>query len=125
MSNKQNLTVFLDNVGRTIIGTDVSSQEDTNVIKLKNPALVHVQPNTQTNQLQLQILPLFFREFQQDKDSCTVWSFSKSNITLADSFAFAEQFYNQYEQMFKPLPSAPEASSSEEVVKLFDDEEKK
>ena len=52
MSNK--VVVFLDNIGRSIIGT-VVSESDTHM-NVENPAIVHVLPNQQTNQLQLQIL---------------------------------------------------------------------
>ena len=115
------LTVFLDNIGRTIIGK--VTKEDKDVLSIENPALVHVQPNTQTNQLQLQILPLFFREFQADKAQPTVWNFKKQNITTSDSIPFAIQFEAQYEQMFRVVEAAPPTPSKEpEVVKLFDEE---
>ena len=58
-TNTKPLTVFLDTIGRTIIGKVAS--DTTDVITVVNPAVVHVQPNPQTNQLQLQILHLFFR----------------------------------------------------------------
>ena len=111
------LTVFLDNIGRTIIGK-VAKQDDS-TLSIENPALVHVQANPQTNQLQLQILPLFFREFQSDRTQPTVWNFRKSNITVSDEISFAAQFLAQYEQMFKVVEQVPQ--SNPEVVKLFED----
>lgn len=113
------LTVFLDNIGRTIIGK--VEKETSDVLVIQNPALVHVQPNTQTNQLQLQILPLFFREFQADKSQPTVWNFKKANITTCEDIPFAIQFEAQYEQMFRVVEEAPQPSNPE-VVKLFDQE---
>ena len=121
MSNpNKELVTFLDNIGRTIIGK-VVDQNDTK-ISIENPALVHIQPNPQTNQLQLQILPLFFREFQADKTQPTVWHFNKSSITLSDSITFAIQFTAQYEQLFRVVetPSAPQKEP--EVVRLFEDD---
>lgn len=122
--NKQTkpLIVFLDNIGRTIIGK--VTKEEADIISIENPALVHVQPNTQTNQLQLQILPLFFREFQADKAQATVWNFKKQNITTSESIPFAVQFEAQYEQMFRAADSNVPASPQKdpEVVKLFDEE---
>jgi hypothetical protein len=121
--NKQTkpLTVFLDNIGRTIIGKVV--KENAEAISIENPALVHVQPNTQTNQLQLQILPLFFREFQADKAQATVWNFKKQNITTAEPIPFAVQFEAQYEQMFQTIDAAAsKPAKNPEVVKLFDEE---
>jgi hypothetical protein len=119
METKNNkLTVFLDNVGRTIIG-NVSKETEQHLI-IENPALVHIQPNMQTNQLQLQILPLFFKEFQSDKSNSTHWTFNKSTITMSSDVTFAEQFIAQYNQLF----GTPSTSKNPEVVKLFDDEEK-
>ncbi len=119
METKNNkLTVFLDNVGRTIIGNVVTETEQHLVIE--NPALVHIQPNVQTSQLQLQILPLFFKEFQSNKSDSTNWTFNKSSITTSSNIVFAEQFVAQYNQLFNIAPT----TKSPEVVKLFDDEEK-
>lgn len=112
-----NLIVFLDSIGRTIIGKSVKDDKET--LSIENPALVHIQANPQTNQLQLQILPLFFKEFQQDKAASTVWHYKKSNITLSDSIVFPPQFLAQYEQLFA-VPAAP-VQREPEVVKLFDE----
>lgn len=119
--NNKTLTVFLDSIGRTIIGKTVS--EDATTLTVENPALVHVQPNVQTNQLQLQILPLFFREFLKDRTQPTTWAYNKNNITPSGSLEFAEQFYAQYEQIFKasPQPASPPEGETN-VVKLFDEE---
>lgn len=121
MSNQNKpLIVILDNIGRTIIGK--VEKETPDVLSLENPALVHVQPNVQTNQLQLQILPLFFREFQADKSQPTVWNFKKNSITTSEEIPFAIQFQAQYEQMFRdPQEQVPSQSSNPEVVKLFDE----
>ena len=98
MSNTNNkIVVFLDSVGRTIIGR--SSKDEGGILAVENPALVHIQPSPQTNQLQLQILPLFFREFQEDKSKSTVWNFNKSAITIADDVDLSPQFVAQYQQI--------------------------
>ena len=119
MSNtNKELTIILDNIGRTIIGK-IASQDDA-VLSIENPALVHIQANPQNNQLQLQILPLFFKEFQADKNQPTIWNFKKANITTAESIPLAVQFTGQYEQMFQPAAAAPQGEPK--VVKLFDEE---
>ena len=115
-TNNKPLTVFLDNIGRTIIGK-LLSKDDTSFV-VENPALVHIQPNSQTNQLQLQLLPLFFKEFQADKSAPTIWNYRTSNITVSEDIAFAPQFAAQYEQLFQVAPPAQPTK----VVKLFDDE---
>lgn len=116
MSNK--LTVFLDSIGRTIIGKLVDNDPDETILRVENPALVHIQANPQTNQLQLQILPLFFKEFQSNKTDSTVWNYKKANITIAENIEFAPQFFAQYEQIFQP-PQPPQGEPK--VVKLFDE----
>lgn len=119
-TNTKPLTVFLDTIGRTIIGKVAS--ETTDALAVENPAVVHVQPNPQTNQLQLQILPLFFREFQADRNQATVWNYRKANITTCDDVTFAVQFISQYEQMFRVVEAAPPAPEPQ-VIKLFEDDE--
>jgi hypothetical protein len=120
-TNSKPLTVFLDTIGRTIIGKVVTETDE--VISIENPAVVHVQPNPQTNQLQLQILPLFFREFQADRNQPTVWNYRKSNITLSEEVTFAVQFISQYEQMFRQVEATPQTPPEPQLVKLFDEEE--
>lgn len=120
--------VFLDNVGRTIIGKVI---KDTDLIlAIKNPALVHITTNAQTNQLSLQIFPLFFKEFQVDKSESTIWNYKKINITLSEPINFAPQFIAQYEQLFQMLEQGGAANNQvgqkePTVVKLFDDAESK
>ncbi len=116
MSNTDKpLIVFLDNVGRTIIAKKRTETADT--VTVENPALVHIQANPQTSQLHLQIFPLFFKEFQENKNEPTVWHYKKSSITLSDPIAFPAAFNSQYEQLF--FVAQPKAQP--EVVKLFDE----
>ena len=117
-NNDKEIIVFLDTIGRTVLGK-LHAQDD-HKLSVENPALVHIQPNPQTNQLQLQILPLFFKEFQADKTQATVWHFNKNSITLTDSNTFSFQFIAQYEQLFAATPPQP-AQADNDVVKLFDE----
>lgn len=119
MSNiNKKIVVFLDGVGRTILGR--LSKDEGGILAIQNPALVHIQPNPGNNQLQLQILPLFFREFQEDKTIPTVWNYNKSNITISEDINLSLQFVAQYEQLFQTAPPQPQGEPK--TVKLFDDE---
>ena len=126
MSTTENkIIVFLDSVGRTILGEKVNS--DDNTIAIKNPAVIHIMPNQQTGQLQLQILPLFFKEFLADKDAGTVWTYNKKNVTEATDIVLDFKIEAQYKQIFAPgnwhsapAPQQPQQGSPE-VVKLFDE----
>lgn len=125
MSNKNSkIVVFLDNIGRIIIGKAV--KQDADILSVENPSLVHIQSQPNTNQLQLQLLPLFFREFLVNKDKPTVWNFKQSNITISNDMDLNPQFLAQYEQAFGPANERPpQTDKKPEVVKLFDDEEEK
>lgn len=115
MSDTKNIVVFLDNINRTIMGSIVEDN-DTHLL-VKNPAVVHVVPNPP--QLQLQILPLFFKEFQKDRNSDLVWKFNKNNIVTCQGMELSEQFISQYLQLCGVAPTTPPAEP--EVIKLFDE----
>lgn len=116
-----NVTAFLDPIGRIIVGTLVSETDE--LFKVQSPAVVHIQPNPQTNNLQLQILPLMFKELLGDKSSPPIFSYKKKNITSMENMVFAPQFYKQYAQVsgsFEPEAPEPEAPAKGSVVELFD-----
>jgi hypothetical protein len=119
------LVTFLDAIGRTIIAEPVTEKTTDKNLAVKNPAVVQVVPNPQTGQLALQILPLFFREFQADKTEDTIWNYHRDTVTESDPFAFDFKLHIQYQQLFAPVPQAaptPQNSSAgAPVVKLFED----
>lgn len=124
MSNTENkIVVFFDSVGRTILGEKLEDKTTKEVLTIKNPAVVHIMPNQQTGQLQLQILPLFFKEFLADKDTGTVWNYSRAIITEAVDVTFDFKLEAQYRQIFAagPAPAPQQPQGSPEVIKLFDD----
>ena len=121
-----NLKIFVDSVGRTIIGEVV---EDTDTaLKVKNPCTIFVQPNDQ-GQLQVQTVPMFFREFltPEGRDAGTTWTFNKATIVDSDCADHLDgKLKTQYDTIITTL-TAPDAqvdmdsSDEPEVVKLFDD----
>ena len=124
MSNTENkIVVFFDSVGRTILGEKLEDKTTNEVLTIKNPAVVHIMPNQQTGQLQLQILPLFFKEFLAEKDNGTVWNYNRANITEAVDVTFDFKLEAQYRQIFAagPAPAPQQPHGSPEVIKLFDD----
>ena len=124
MSNTENkIVVFFDAVGRTILGEKLDDKTTKEVLTIKNPAVVHIMPNQQSGQLQLQILPLFFKEFLADKDTGTVWNYNRANITEAVDVTFDFKLEAQYSQIFAagPAPAPQQPQGSPEVIKLFDD----
>jgi hypothetical protein len=125
MSN--NIVVFVDNIGRTIIGSEVDSSTKSE-LAVKNPAVVNVQVG-EDGQISVQLFPFVFREFVTgaSREDGVVWNFNKSTITQTSGIELEERLTTQYVNLFlspPPVPQAPPAADEEpEVVKLFDDEE--
>tara|TARA_R100000808_G_scaffold24782_1_gene58284 strand:- start:655 stop:1041 length:387 start_codon:yes stop_codon:yes gene_type:complete len=126
MSDTKDIEVFVDGIGRTIVG-ELEGSDDTHV-DVKNPAIVHVQPNPQTGQIQVQLVPFFFKEFAEG-DSDTTWSFKKDNLVLGKGVQLDARLLDQYSRMFSAIvtPDAPQVvtpgagNANSPVVKLFDD----
>jgi hypothetical protein len=124
MANTENkIVVFFDAVGRTILGEKIETETNDTVLTIKNPAVVHIMPNQQTGQLQLQILPLFFKEFLAEKDTGTVWKYNKANITEAADVTFDFKLEAQYRQIFASTPASfsQQPQAEPETIKLFDE----
>lgn len=129
MSDEKKLTVFVDSVGRTVVGVPV--EETTKVLTVKNPAIVHVQPNPQTGQISVQLIPFFFKEFLKDQTKGdTTWEFLKANVTVAKDIDLDDRLVTQYTNMYSVIQSpgagvaAPgDATPGQDapVIKLFDD----
>ena len=112
------LVVILDSIGRTIVGKR-SAETDT-ILTLENPSVVIVQPNPSTNQIQLQLLPLFFKEFLSDKNQELVWNFNKGSITQSGPLVLGDQFVAQYENMWRSIVAPPQPDG-EQVIQLFEE----
>ena len=122
-------SVFVDSIGRTIVGELVS--ENKTSLEVKNPAVIHVQPNPQNGQLAVQLIPYFFKEFQEGNKADSVWIFLKANITTGKDLQLDDRLVSQYTNMFSlietpPLPELIGADATANtgqppVVKLFDD----
>lgn len=114
-----NIITFIDHIGRTIIGEQVES--DKNSITVKNPAIIHVQPTPQ-GQLNVQTIPLYFREFVSDKNKNdgTKWKFNLDSVVLGVDIDNDSRLLDQYNRLFSGLPAA-QAGDDQKVIKLFDE----
>lgn len=111
------MITFVDQIGRTVIGKLVSETETT--LTVDNPVIIHVQPNPQTGQLQVQSFPYLFMEFiDKDSRSDNNWTFHKSAIATS-SVKLDERIIMQYENINTPAPQQPQGDA--EVIKLFED----
>ncbi len=134
MSNTPNpITIFLDAVGRTIIGQLV--EETETLLRVKNPAILHVAatpPSQQNPQggMQVQTIPVFFQEFAGDKTADVTLDYPKANLIRTDVAVLDFRLEQQYRNIFNkdniivPPGSnggivAPGQAESSNIIKLF------
>ena len=117
---------FVDNVGRVIVGQEVTSTAKQ--LQVKEPAVVNVQVNQQNGQISVQLLPFIFREFVKEnvRESGVIWNFNKNNIVISENIELEDAIIKQYESIFTKEVSKPQAAEEQkpvepEVVKLFDE----
>tara|TARA_R110000851_G_scaffold47405_1_gene114937 strand:+ start:440 stop:841 length:402 start_codon:yes stop_codon:yes gene_type:complete len=120
-----NLVLFIDNIGRTVIGAEEPKSSTKTSLAVKNPAIVNVQVQ-EDGQISVQLFPFMFREFLTgaSRDDGVVWRFNTNNITQNRGIELDERLTTQYVNLFlDPAPVAPTAPASDpQVVELFDDE---
>lgn len=119
------LKIIIDQVGRTIIGELV--EETDTIFKVKNPCNIFIQANEQ-GQLQVQTIPLFFREFLtlEGRNVGVTFTYNKNQITdsnAADNLDI--KLINQYNQVItnftQPDEIAQPQQDGAEVVQLFNE----
>jgi len=119
-NNQNNIIVFLDTIGRTLVGERLSETDET--ILIKNPVILNVVPSD-GGKMSVQLFPLFFREFLADKTESISFHFRKKSISLSDISALDFRLLAQYSQMFNNanlfVPEEP--APSESVVNLFEE----
>lgn len=111
------ITTIIDHIGRTVIGVEVESTETT--LTLDNPVIIHVQPNPQTGQLQVQSIPYIFMEFLTPASrTANNWTFTKSSI-VTSTIELDSKIIAQYNGINTPQPQQPQGDP--QVIKLFED----
>ena len=115
----EEIKTIVDHIGRTVVGK--VSEEDAKTITLNNPVIIHVQPNPQTGQLQVQSFPYLFMEFIKGDDKTqNNWTFYKSTIAVSD-VELDGKILEQYDNINSPPSSIVTPDEDPEVIKLFDD----
>jgi hypothetical protein len=121
-----NHVLFLDSVGRTILGESVEDAANSNVLKVKNPVVIMINGD-KTGRMSVQLFPLFFREFLADKESDVVLSYQKDKITESNIDALDFRLQAQYTQMFNKNNTfvSPQEQPAQQpdggVINLFDE----
>ena len=111
------ITTIVDQVGRTVIGVETKSTKDT--ITLNNPVIIHVQPNTENGQLQVQSFPYLFMEFIKGDKTKNNWTFNKGAIAVSD-VELDDKILEQYKNINSP-PVAETSAEEPNIIKLFDE----
>jgi len=113
------IKTIIDHIGRTVIGKLVEESEST--LTLSNPVIIHVTPNPQNGQLQVQSFPYIFMEFlskeSRDKNN---WTFNKKSIVLSE-VQLDDKIIMQYDNINTPAPAQATPQAEPEVIKLFED----
>jgi len=112
--------LFIDHVGFNIVGEKVKL--DDNTLQVKNPAVLQAAPNQQ-NQLQVQLLPVLFKEFldSANRNDGVIFSYPKDKVVISNA-VLESRLAQQYQQKFSPSPATGgSGAGSNDVVKLFDE----
>lgn len=111
--------IFIDQIGRTIIGEELS--RDGGRLQVKNPCMINVN-QMQNGQLQVQLFPLFFPEFlsESTRNSGSVFDFNLSSLAFGVGLEVDARLVEQYTRICNP-PPAQTPSDEPPVIKLFDE----
>lgn len=123
---ENNITVFVDSVGRMIVGSVIEEGSTETNLKVNNPSIIQIQPDQQTGNISVQFLPYIFSEFVQESNRNNVsWDFPKSSIVTSDNIALDDRVVQQYLQIVSGQGTAVQQPPVEEpeVIKLFDEDE--
>jgi hypothetical protein len=127
MSDK---VVFIDSIGRTILGEENSSKSTKTSLAVDDPSIVFVQPNPENGQIQVQVIPLYFKELVAEKarKGKVTWLFNRSTIIPNSNLEIDDKLHQQYERVTSIDENPPgivtsDDASEPEVVKLFDDDD--
>lgn len=122
MSDTPKIITFIDHIGRTLLAEFVEDVDNGSSFIAKNPAIIHVQP-TQQGQLNVQTIPLFFREFvgEKSKSEGTKWKFHYATVVLGLDVDNDPRLLDQYTKLFAEPSSIVTPNGDGKVVKLFDE----
>ena len=118
---QEKMVVYLDAIGRVIIAEEETERSTENILCVKNPAIIHVEPKN--GNISIQFFPVFFKEFLGSKTEGISFSINKGTISIADHMVLDFKLYAQYLQMFYGQQAQAETQNQEQakVIKLFDE----
>lgn len=129
MSDKNKTVVFLDTLGRTIIGEVCESKTNNEYLVVVNPCVLNIVP-TQTGTMSVQIIPLLFREILADRSEDVIWFYNKNSIVENLGVSLEFRIVAQYKNIVNagkdveeivPEKEVKTSENKKDVIKLFDD----
>jgi len=122
MKDNEKLILFLDTLGRTIIGVEDEESSTSTLYAVKNPAVLNVIP-TQQQTMQVQVIPLVFKEVLADASADAVFFYNRTGITLSINIVLDNKITTQYANItgYVKEQSTPVGATP---IKLFDEESK-
>jgi hypothetical protein len=126
---QEKLVLFLDPIGRVLIGEKEEDRSTDDKLVVSNPVIIHVEPKD--GNISIQFFPILFREFLGSRDEKGTFTYNTSNIGVMDKTVFDFKLYAQYSQMFSDNSSQNTKqtqsgvldgdNSAPETIKLFDE----
>lgn len=118
MKNPDDIIVFLDNAGRKILATLVSSEGTTLVVK--NPAVLF-EVEAENGQLKSNMIPIYFPDYSDAENYVSpTWEYYRPALAISWDAVISERFVKIYNNLFKSPTPAPK-TEEENVVKMFDE----
>ena len=122
----ENITIFIDSVGRMIVGGVNEQASNKTTLGVDNPCVINIQADQQSGQMSVQLLPFVFSEFIKNKEENITWKFNRASVVSSDNLQIEDRIVQQYSQIVSSaqVPAVPQAGPSDEepeVVKLFDE----
>ena len=106
---------FIDQAGRYIIGEFVSSNDKHLVIK--NPAILVISNNA-AGAVQVNTIPIFFKELIDPKVQDSTWNFPAHLCTISKDLKLSDQLIVQYNKAIAPVTPVIQTAVEPRIVKI-------
>jgi len=132
-TNQEQHHIYLDNLGRLLMGKKVIDDCTPQITVIKNPVIIDIR-SLEEGGINIKFFPVMFREFQADKNEGSIWEYPSTSIVSSRPIAIDARLIGQYEQIFAPIANTMpvmgggvqvqnqnNTTEPVKVLKLFDD----
>lgn len=118
---QEQIDLYVDGAGRYVLGVEMPSPHNANILRIKNPALITINSGA-NGQIQIQTIPFFFKELTLSDGGDCIWDFPKGNCAKATTIKLSDQLKRQYYNAVNSPPQVPQQTIEQpKTVKLFDE----